>query len=349
MRNVNLMKAVVMSGYGTADVFSLQEVPKPEPQEGQIRIRIRASGFNSVDWKIRNNWYGGPAPRILGMDCSGIVDAVGPSTQNFSIGDEVYAMTFFRSSGGSYAEYVCVPVELAAKKPKNISFEEAAATPLAAMTAYRATVAPSAFKEGDVVFAAGLGGGVGIFAIQFIRFLGIREIFTTAKDEASARFLCEKLEIPRDHVLIYEGLSTEQLREQLIAMNHGRLFDATLDLVGGETKKLCLELTGCSGHFSTILPEQHFEFPFWGENDIPRARNLSVHQVAIGSEIGTTDRNSWQMYTRHLGRITQMLEKGELRPPFVKTVGPLCAKTVQQAHSFLECGHVKGKLVMVVK
>ena len=349
MSSVNSMKAVVMSGYGTADVFSIQEVPKPEPQEGQIRIRIRVSGFNPVDWKIRNNWYGGPAPRILGMDCSGIVDAVGPSTSLFSIGDEVYAMTFFRSSGGSYAEYVCVPVELVAKKPKNISFEEAAAIPLAAMTAYRAIVAPSAFKEGDVVFAAGLGGGVGVFAVQFFRLLDIREIFTTAKDEASAQFLYEKLGIPRDHVLIYDGLSTEQLREQMIAMNHGRLFDATLDLVGGETKKLCLELTGCSGHFSTILPEQHFEFPFWGENDIPRARNLSVHQVAIGSEIETIDRKCWQIYTRHLGHITKMLERGELRPPFVKTVGSLCARTVQQAHALLERGHVKGKLVMVVE
>jgi NADPH2:quinone reductase len=101
------MKAVVMSGYGSAEVFSLQEVPSPIPHEGEIRIRVKASGFNPVDWKIREGWYGGPPPKILGMDCSGIVDAVGPNTPQFDIGDEVYAMSFFRSSGGSYTQTSC--------------------------------------------------------------------------------------------------------------------------------------------------------------------------------------------------------------------------------------------------
>ena len=343
------MKAVCMEKFGSRDVFSLQEVPKPEPREGEIRILIKASGFNPVDWKIREGWYGGKPPKILGMDCSGIVDAVGPNVTQFARGDEIYAMSFFRSSGGSYAEYVSIPVELVAKKPPNISFEEAAAVPLAAMTAYRATLAPPACKLGDVVFAAGIGGGVGIFAIQFLRAAGVREIFTLAKDEISAQFLQEKLSIPRDHIVLYGNRTHEELKEQLLSMNHGRLFDVTLDLVGGETKRLCLELTGYSGHFSTILPEQDFAFPFWGENDIPRARNLSVHQVAISAELGNDDRSYWQIYMRHLGLISEMLTRGELKPPCVQVVGPLNEKTVQQAHALLEAKRVKGKLVMVVE
>jgi NADPH:quinone reductase-like Zn-dependent oxidoreductase len=114
-------------------------------------------------------------------------------------------------------------------------------------------------------------------------------------------------------------------------------------------KKLCLELTGHSGHFSTILPEAKFDMPFWGENDLPRARNLSVHQVNIGSELGAQSKKSREIYIRHLGEISSMLSDGRLKAPVVEVVGGLSAKTVQKAHGLLESGRVKGKLVMVVE
>lgn len=341
------MKVVAMKGFGSADVLILEDRLIPMPKEGEVRIRIKASSFNPVDWKIREGWYGGDSHQVLGFDCSGIVDAIGPHVKQFEVGDTVYAMSL-RSSNGSYAEFTCVPVELVAKKPHNLTFEEAAAIPLASMTAYRATLAPSAFKKEDTVFVAGIGGGVGIFAIQFVRQTGVKKIFTVAKNEKSAQFLQNNLGLARDHILLYEGLSTDKLREKLLDMNKGHLFDATLDLVGGEMKRLCLELTGYSGHFSTILPEDDFKFPIWNETAIPRARNLSIHQVAVGAELSDSNREYWKIYTRHLGHISEILENGTLKPPFVQVVGHLNAITVQQAHILLEQGRVKGKLVMTV-
>ncbi len=338
-----------MNGFGPADLLTLQERPIPLPKEGQVRIRIKAAGFNPVDYKIRQGWYGGDPHQILGCDCSGIVDAIGSGVKQFALGDEVYGMSFFHSSNGGYAQFTCVPVEVVAKKPRSLTFEQAAAIPLASMTAYRATLAVAAFKKGDSVFIAGSGGGVGIFAIQFIKLAGVERIYTLAKDEASALFLQENLGLTRDHILIYDGLSTEQLKEKLLTMNRGRLFDATLDLVGGDRKQLCLELTGYSGHFSTILPEKEFKFPIWNENAIPRARNMSIHQVAVGSELSSPDRTYWQVYQRHLEHISQMLENGTLKPPPIQVLGPLSVETVHRAHALLEQGRVKGKLVMVIE
>lgn len=348
MSALSTMKTVAMNGFGGVETFQVEQRALPNPKDGEIRIRIKVAGFNPVDWKIRENWYGGDPKQIMGCDCSGIVDAVSPGEKRFSIGDEVCAMTF-RSSNGSYAEFSCVPAELVAKKPKNLSFAEAATIPLAGMTAYRATLAVSAVKKGDVVFVAGAGGGVGSFTVELLKLAEVSAIYTVAKDEESARFLVDKLGIKRDHILLYEGLSRDELREQLLTMNKGELFNATFDLVGDEMKRLCLELTGLSGHFSTIIPEAKFDFPFWGENDIPRGRNLSVHQVAIGAELGSPDRKSLQIYTRHLAILTDWLENKRIHPPFVTVVGSLSERTVQEAHHLLESGRVRGKLVMEIE
>lgn len=341
------MKAVVMSEFGSSDLLKFQDLPTPIPTSNEVRIRIKAAGFNPVDWKIRSGWYGGEPHQILGCDCSGVVDAIGAGVKQFAVGDEVYAMSF-KGSNGSYAEWTCVPVELVDKKPPSLTFEEAASIPLASMTAYRATLAVLPLKKEDAVFVAGAGGGVGMFAIQFIKHAGIKKIYTLAKDKESALFLQQNLGLAQDHILIYEGLSTAFLKEKLLAMNRGRLFEATLDLVGGERKRLCLELTGHSGHFSTVLPEKEFTSPIWNEDAIPRARNMSIHQVAVGSELGSSDRGDWQVYKLHLGHISQMLENGTLKALSVQVVGPLCVDTVQKAHAALELGHVKGKMVMVV-
>jgi NADPH:quinone reductase len=343
------MKAIMMNGFGASDVFVLKEVPLPSPQDHQVIIRIKAAGFNPVDWKIREGWYKQyDSHSILGCDCSGVIDAVGPNVTDFAVGDEVYAMSFIRGSNGSYAQYTCLPIELVYKKPSNLTFEEAAAVPLAAMTAYRATLAGISIKKDDSVFIAGVGGGVGPFALEFIRSAGVKKIFTVAKDEHSASTLVKNLAIPRDHIIFYKDVPFENLKDQLLSLNHGHLYNVTVDLVGKEMKKLCLELTNYSGHFSTALPEKDFDYPTWNENANPRMRNISILQVMVGAELASPDRSDWAIYRHHLKAITQMLEHKTLHAPQVQVIGPLFVDTVRRAHALLEDRSVKGKLVMTV-
>lgn len=344
------MKAIEMHQFGESNVFTLGSPIKPAPKEGQVCIQIKASGFNPVDYKIREGWYSLNPHQILGCDCSGIVESLGPNTADFSIGEEVYSMcgSFFHSSNGSYAEYVCAPVELVARKPKNISFEEAATIPLAAMTAYRATLAAIPLKETDTVFVAGIGGGVGTFVAQFLRLAGVKKIYTVARDQKSVESILNYQGIASDHILQYLEFSPNELRDVLLKMNTGQFFDVTIDLVGGTMKQLCLELIGYSGHFSTIVPEADFlSFDVWSENSIPRGRNLSIHQVAIGAELGSAHRKYWQIYKRHMALISEWIEQGFIRPK-IENIGTMSVQTVQRAHYLLETGQIKGKLVMTI-
>ena len=320
------------------------------PNPGKFVLELRQQVSIPFNYKIRAGWYDVNPQQILGCDCSGVIESVGPDTHHFSVGDEVYTLSssFFRCSNGSYEDIVSVPEELAYKKPRNLSFEEAAAVPLAAMTALRATLAVVNFQNYQSVFVAGISGGVGTFVAQYLKIMGIEKVYTLAKNAQASEYIQTQLAIPRDHILIYEGLSIDELENALLKMNNQHLFDMTVDLVGGQMKQLCLELTGYSGHFSTIVPESEFKsFDIWSENSIPRGRNLSIHQVAIGAELGSPHKGDWQIYHQHMASISAWIEQGLLKPK-IQNVGTLSIQTVQKAHALLETGHAKGKLVMVI-
>jgi len=342
------MKAIVLEAFGSAKNFKLKEVPLPEPGEREVRIKVKAVGFNPVDFKIREGIIGGAVPRILGSDCSGIIDSIGPNVTELSIGDEVFAMSYGKSSNGSYAEFLSLPVDFVVKKPKNLSFEEAASVPLTSMTAYRTMIASNAINKGDTIFIAGAGGGVGSFAVQLAQWVGVKAIFTIALSEESAKFMEKNQGIDPNHILIYKGLSIEELEKQLIAMNKGNYFNATFDYVGQDIKHLCINLLNFSGHFSTILPEMDdFTFPVWSARNSPFfKRNLSIHMVNVGAESHSHLSETWGIYSKHLGYISDLFNKNLLSPPVIKVVGDLSEKTVQEAHDLLEKGRTKGKLVM---
>jgi NADPH2:quinone reductase len=342
------MKVILLQAHGDASQLKEQEMEKPQAKKGEVRIRLKAAGFNPVDFKIRKGVFGGQTPVVLGADCSGVIDAVGEGTKRFAVGDEVYAMAFGQASNGSYAEYLCLPAEFAAKKPKNLSFEQAAAVPLASLTAYRALIAPSAVKKGDEIFIAGAGGGVGSIAVEMARFAGAKTIFTVAGSSFSSEFLQKELKLKKEHILIYKGLSLEQMQQKLVEMHGGHLFDACFDFVGSEMKRLCLNLTGNSGHFSSIVPEDPaFQFPVWARGEsLCFNRNLSLHFTYVGAESFSGPRESWSIYSEQLNRITELLESGSIQPPPIHVVGGLKLQTVVEAHKLLEEGKVKGKLVM---
>lgn len=344
------MKAVVLESIGDVGGFKLKEMVKPAPNRNEVRIRIKAAGFNPVDAKMRVGDYPLKPPVILGADCSGVIDAVGEDFHEFSVGDEVMAIVFGQGSNGTYAEYVCVPRQFVVHKPKNISFEQAAATPLVALTAYRALIWTGALQEGRSVFIAGGTGAVGSIALQLAQIYKGGPIFTSAGDEEGFQYLMKHYDIPKSHILNYKDLSVEQMQKKLFEMNRGELIPTAIDLVGGKMKELCFAIVDYSGHVSSILPEHKgFSLEMWERGkSIAFAKSLSVHFIFIGAEAFAGPPKSWNIYRQHLTHIARLIEKGELKILEPEVIGPLAAESVKSAHQKMDQGHAKGKLVMKV-
>jgi len=176
------MRAIRQDTHGDSSVLQLVDVPRPEPLPTEIRVRVRAAGVNPVDWKTREG--GGMAgvlgtpPFGMGWDVSGVVDAVGFGVTTFKPGDEVYGMPWFPRAAGAYAEYVTAPSRQFAPKPRSIGHVEAAAVPLAALTAWQALVDTADVQPGQRVLIHAAAGGVGHLAVQIARARGAHVIGT---------------------------------------------------------------------------------------------------------------------------------------------------------------------------
>lgn len=171
------MKAIIYTKYGPPDVLHLEEVDKPTPQEGEVLIKVHAASINSYDWRRMRaapflvRLDGGllkPKDIRLGADVAGQIEAVGSNAKLFKPGDDVFGDV----STGGYAEYVCAPEKVLALKPANVSFEEAAATPMAALTALQGLRDKAQVQPGQKVLVNGASGGVGTFAVQIAKYYG---------------------------------------------------------------------------------------------------------------------------------------------------------------------------------
>jgi NADPH:quinone reductase-like Zn-dependent oxidoreductase len=175
------VRAIGIHEFGGRDKLQLLELPEPKVPPDFVKIQIRAAGVNPVDWKIRE---GRSEPRfpvvfpvVPGWDAAGIVAEVGPAVTEFAPGDEVYAYCRKHFLGeGTYAEYVSVPDTYVARKPESLSFEQAAAIPLASLTAYQALFLAAGLTAGERVLVSAAAGGVGSFAVQLAVDAGVEVI-----------------------------------------------------------------------------------------------------------------------------------------------------------------------------
>ena len=255
------MKAISIDQFGGLEVLKEKDVPIPKPGRSEVRVKIKAVGFNPVDVKRRLGVYPTKFPKILGTDFSGVVDAVGDVAHSYSVGDEVFGLAEGPASNGSYAEFVCVPQQFIAKKPKNLSFEQTAAIPIAYLTAFQALIGCNAFQQGRPLFIAGGSGGVGTAAISLAKAYQSGPIFSMAGSDESLSYLTKQLALPRDQILGYKGLEVNEMAEKLVSMNRGERFYFALDFVGEKIKELCFQVAEFNGHVSTILPEdESFRF-----------------------------------------------------------------------------------------
>ncbi|MBV8583920.1 MAG: NAD(P)-dependent alcohol dehydrogenase [Candidatus Eremiobacteraeota bacterium] len=200
------MRAVRLHEIGGPQNLRIDEVPVPQPAAGEVLVRVRAAAFNHRDVFITQGKYPGIAlPRILGSDGAGDITALGDSVTSVALGDDVvidpmldwgddpHVWDAKNSSllgmprDGTFAQYVAVPAKNVYPKPKALSWEEAAAIPLAGLTAYRATFTRGALKAGETVLITGVGGGVQTFVLLFAKHTGARAIVTSGSDEKLAR------------------------------------------------------------------------------------------------------------------------------------------------------------------
>ncbi|OKJ15822.1 NADP-dependent oxidoreductase [Kitasatospora sp. CB01950] len=214
-----MVKAFGFVAYGGPEQQQFLDRPLPEPGPGGLRIEVRAAGVNPADWKKREGWFGTVAepPLVMGSEAAGVVTAVGEDADGFAVGDEVFGI----APAGAFAEQTLLAARATARKPATIGFDQAAALPVAAATAYDA-LQQLQLHSGELLLIVGIAGGVGTAATQIARARGITVLGTAGASSAD-----HVRALGATPVRYGEGV-TDRLRE---AAPDG--VDAVLDLVGG--------------------------------------------------------------------------------------------------------------------
>jgi NADPH2:quinone reductase len=331
------MKAIVLNKFGATDNFiERTDLPIPVPGDHEVLIRIKAAGFNPIDYQMRlgKNEKKKMISPILGREFSGIIVKTGKNASKFKKGMAVFAASGSMGSNGTYAEYICVPEDILASKPANLTFEEAAAVPVGNLTALQTYKRLKAAHE-DTLFIAGAAGGVGLALIKLLLYQGISKLVVTAGNDESRQYL------------IAAGLSTEQiidynatdLTAKIIAANKEVSFSHCVDLVGGKLSELCAELLITNGTYVDITaltsPKAREILFDKGANIL----NISNFAYALNG-----DKN---YYGNNLQQIAGLLESGAVSPPQVYLVGELEIATVEKAHRVLESNLSKGKKLVM--
>ncbi|MFB8396138.1 NADP-dependent oxidoreductase [Streptomyces yangpuensis] len=243
------MKAITYSEYGTPAALTVVDVPKPKVGPGEVLVRVKAAGVNPVDWKLAAG-YLDPIlevrhPVIPGWDVAGVVEAVGPDTSDFAVGDEVYG--YVRKEWvelGTYAELVAAPVRTLARKPRGLTFEQAAGVPLAGLTAYQ-SLTRVGVRAGESVLIHSAAGGTGSFGVQIAVALGLRVIGT-----AGAHNHDYLRSLGAEPVLYGEGLA-DRVRE----LAPGGV-DAALDFYGDDVIETLQSLVGQRDRVVSIADQE---------------------------------------------------------------------------------------------
>ena len=305
--------------------MQLDEIPKPVPQPGEILVRVYASGVNPVDWVVRQggNDFLRPLlklPLTPGWDAAGIVESVGSEVTGFEPGDAVYGVPNFPGQQGSYAEYLSAKAVQFARKPKAISFNEAAGVPLAGLTAWTGIFEHGKLQPGQRILILGASGGVGSFAVQFAKAKGAYIIGV-----ASTTNLEHLKAIGADEAIDYKTQRYEDLVQDIDVV-----FDAAPHRDNNERLRSVKVLkTG------SILVSTNIDFPF---NEAVRQALDAKH--AKGELDAVQSRQDW------LEEIAGLIDTGKVKVNISKSY-PLEEAAAAQQES--ETWHVRGKLILEIR
>jgi alcohol dehydrogenase len=331
------MRAYVLNRYGGPEAASLQALPGPEPGTGQVRIRVHAAGLNPVDYKTRAGVlkpiYRYPLPVVMGSELAGVVDAIGAQVSDIAVGDRVFTRVA-KEDLGAFADFACVDAALVAPMPSNLSFEQAAAVPLAALTALQCLRDELDAGRGMRLLITGGAGGVGCFAIPLAKWLGA-SVTTTASARGDA--LVRRL--GANEVIDYTSASP---REQAGS------FDAALDLVGGSALRDCFVAVRRGGRVVSIaaVPEPRTALIDLDRNWLLAALFLliSLPTLLLAAWHGVRYRYKFMHpSSADLRMLAGLIEDGTLQVQIDRVFE---FEQIAEAMAFLEAGHAKGKVVV---
>jgi NADPH:quinone reductase-like Zn-dependent oxidoreductase len=312
------MRAVSQDTLGGPEVLRMVELDRPEPGPTEVLVRVEAAGVNPTDWKSRasGGLLGKRPPFVLGWDVSGVVEATGVGAALYEPGDEVFGMLRYPGGHGAYAEYVTAPTRHLARKPGDLDHVQAAAIPLAALTAWQALVDVARLQTGQRVLVHAAAGGVGHFAVQIAKARGAYVIGTASAGKH--RFLRE---LGADELVDYR---TADFAEAVSGV------DVVLDTIGGEYGPRSLRTLRQGGTIvslpiSTVEP---------GLDEL--AARLGVRSAAMLVE---PDHAAMRA-------LAALAQAGRLRPEIAATF-PLAEAA--KAHELGETGRTSGKIVLTTR
>jgi NADPH:quinone reductase-like Zn-dependent oxidoreductase len=307
----SLINAIQVHEYGAADQLKLEQIPKPEPGEGEVLVQVYAAGVNPADWKIRSGMFRAflptTFPYVPGADLAGVIDQVGPAVTTLQPRQAVFG----RGSQGTYAEYALAPAATLALKPDSINFDEAATIPVGATTAWQGLFDHGQLDVGQRVLILGGSGGVGLFAVQFARWKGAHVLSTTSA--SNVEFVRA---LGADHVFDYG---------QADALGAVRDVDLVFDTVGGAAQASAFSALKRGGALVTVA----------GMPDEARAQELGVHAT----------RFSAQTSSELLATFARLISDGEIKT-IVGATFPL--NDADKAQELSQQGHGRGRIILQI-
>lgn len=305
------MKAIRIHQYGGPEVLAQVEMQRPAPGANEVLIKVKAASVNPFDWKVRAGYkkdiFPLTFPATLGSDVSGTVEEVGPGAARFKRGDEVYASLGLE--GGGYAEYAVAKEEIVAKRPSTLDHLQAAAVPVAGLTAWQTLFEVAQLRAGQKVLIHAAAGGVGSFAVQFAKAKGAYVIGT-----ASSRNQAFLRELGVDKAVDYQKTRFEDVVRDA---------DVVLDTIGGDTQERSFKALKKGGILVSIVQPPSQEL----------AAKYGVRALFYAGHPSSSN----------LAEIAGLIDAGKVKT-VVETVLPLAE--ARRAHELSQSGHARGKIVL---
>lgn len=304
-----IMKAIRIHQYGGPEVLAQVEMQRPAPGPNEVLIKVRAAAVNPMDWKQRAGYvkdiFPLTFPATLGWDVSGTVEEVGGNVTRFKRGDEVYALL----EGGGYAEYAVAKESVVTRKPQTLDYVQAAAVPVAGVTAWQALFQVAQLRAGQKVLIHAAAGGVGSLAVQFAKARGAYVIGTASSTNQA--FLSE---LGVDKAVDYQKTRFEDVVRDV---------DVVLDAIGGDTQERSFKVLNKGGILVSIVQPPSQEL----------ATKYGVRALFYGAHASSSD----------LAEIAKLIDSGKVKT-VVETVLPLAE--ARRAHELIQSGHTRGKIVL---